>query len=298
MEVQSFFGRYLLFPLVALIATAVLTVWNKKNKLLSNKRLIVGVLVVSLLLGVAGFMGFLDLHFMPWGYIFCQLYYLALGVVFIVLVDKYYQTALSEKKGFVIAAMLIACLLGWYLFYLAFDWVNELKYGLRAGSTIPMFFIPVLFWWTYTALLNIPIDIYKVWQYPRKPLKIDMDHLDFDRLLVLELDLYKKTDDPEPLRVKVKAPENMNFGHWFYKFIEDYNLKFPNSPVAYLDENKTAYKWIFYTKPSFFKRREFIDPDLEIRENRVVEKHTIYAKRVSEVETRSEKTSDEAVFIS
>ncbi|WP_262714337.1 TssN family type VI secretion system protein [Mucilaginibacter metallidurans] len=34
-----------------------------------------------------------------------------------------------------------------------------------------------------------------------------MEHLDFDRLMVLELDLYKNTDDPEPLKVKAKAPQ-------------------------------------------------------------------------------------------
>lgn len=124
-----------------------------------------------------------------------------------------------------------------------------------------------------------------------------MDHLDFDRMLVLELELYKNTADAEPLKVKVKAPENMMFGNWFYKFIEDYNLKFPKAPVQYAGDDYETYKWIFFIKRSFFKKNIFIDPDLDILNNHITEKVTIYAKRVSENANRTEKIGDESIFI-
>ncbi|MGY0037479.1 TssN family type VI secretion system protein [Pedobacter sp. NJ-S-72] len=124
-----------------------------------------------------------------------------------------------------------------------------------------------------------------------------MDHLDFDRMLVLELELYKNTDDPEPLRVKAKAPENIIFGNWFYKFIEDYNLKFPKSPVKYISEDNESFKWIFFIKTSFFRKNIFIDPDHDILTNRITEKVTIYAKRVSENANKPETIGDESIFI-
>ncbi|QJD96539.1 TssN family type VI secretion system protein [Mucilaginibacter robiniae] len=297
MDVKSFFIRYLLFPVMFLIATAIMTIINKKNKVLNNKRLIVIMLLTAITLGLPGFLGFLDLHFMPWGYIICQLYYVSLGIVFIWLAGIYYESELLERKGFFFLCSLITCLLGLFLFRLAFDWLNDLKYGIWAASSIFAFLLPTLFWWAYIAFLNIPLEIYKIWQYPVVPADISMEHLDFNRLLVLEVNLYKNIKDVEPLKVKAKAPRNMNYGLWFQKFIDDYNLKFPEVPIQYQQSNGEYYKWIFYIKPSFFKQRQFIDPDLDIEQNHITESFTIFAKRVSEVASVIERQGDEAVYL-
>lgn len=297
MDVKSFFIRYLLFPVIFVITTSIMSIVNKRNKVLSNKKLIVILLLTSVALGIPGFLGFLDLQFMPWGYLACQFIYLSLGIVYVWLAGIYYENELLNRRGFFFICTLIACLLGVYLFKLAFNWLNDLQYGFWAATSIVAFLIPPVFWWAYIAFLNIPLEIYKIWTYPVVPADINMEHLDFNRLLVLELDLYKNTNDPEPLKVKAKAPRNMNFGLWFQKFIDDYNLKFPNAPVQYKQDDGESYKWIFYIKPSFFKQRLFIDPDLNIEENGITEKYTIFAKRVSEVENTRERLGDEAVYL-
>jgi hypothetical protein len=89
----------------------------------------------------------------------------------------------------------------------------------------------------------------------------------------------------------------MNFGLWFQKFIDDYNLKFPDSPIQYQTANSDSYRWIFYIKPSFFKQRNFIDPDMDIEQNGITETYAIYAKRVSEVVNAPERQGDEAVYL-
>jgi hypothetical protein len=297
MDVKSFFIRYLLFPVIFIIATAIMTIINKKNKLLNNKKLIVIILITSIILGIPGLLGFLDLQFMPWGYLICEIYYIAAGILFVWLAGAYYETELLERKGFFLVCSLIACLLGVFLFKLGFDWLNDLKYGLWASTSVFAFLVPVFFWWAYIAFLNIPLEIYKVWQYPSYPVDISMEHLDFNRLLVLEVNLYKHTSDAEPLKVKAKAPRNMNFGLWFQKFIDDYNLKFPDSPIQYQNAGKDTYKWIFYIKPSFFKQRQFVDPDLDIEQNNITESFAIFAKRVSEVASEPERKGDEAVYL-
>jgi len=297
MDVKSFFIRYLLFPVIVVITTAIMTIINKKNKLLNNRKLILIILITSIILGLPGLLGFLDLQFMPWGYIICQLYYLTIGILFVWLAGIHYEQELLERKGFFFVCCLIACLLGVFLFKLGFDWLNDLKYGLWASSSVFVFLVPIVFWWAYIAFLNIPLEIYKVWQYPVYPVDISMEHLDFNRLLVLEVNLYKHTDDAEPLKVKAKAPRNMNFGLWFQKFIDDYNLKFPDSPIQYQNASKDTYKWIFYIKPSFFKQRLFIDPDLDIEQNNITESFAIFAKRVSEVASAPERKGDEAVYL-
>jgi len=297
MDVQSFFLRYLLFPLIFIVSAALLSIVNKKNQFLNNKKLIVIILLLSIVLALPGFLGFLSFDFMPWGYIICQIYYAATGSIFVYLVSTHYSKELLERKLFISVSLIVSALLGFFLFQLAFNWLSEINFGLWAATSILTFALPLLFWWAYIALISIPTEIYKIWSYPSTPIHIEMDHLDFDRLLVLELELYKSTNDPEPIKVKAKAPQNMIFGQWFYKFIEDYNLKFPKAPVKYNSEDLESYKWIFFIKTSFFKKNIFIDPDLDITQNTITEKMTIYAKRVSENANKTQITGDESIFI-
>lgn len=297
MEVKSIFLRYLLFPIVVVVATAIMTIINKKNAVLNNRRLIITILLTGLALGLPGLFGFLNLQFMPWGYLFCELYFIAIGIIYVWLAGKYYEPMLLQKKGFFFICSLIASLLGIFLFKLGFDWLNDLQYGLWASTSVFVFLLPLIFWWAYISYLNIPLEIFKTWQYPLHPEDIGMEHLDFNRLLVLEINLYKNIEDREPLIVKAKAPQNMNFGLWFQKFIDDYNLKFPNSTVQYKQSNQESYKWIFYIKPSFFRQRHFIDPDLDIEQNHITEHYTIFAKRVAEAVNEPARTGDAAVYL-
>lgn len=297
MDVQSFFIRYLLFPLIFIVSAALLSIVNKKNQFINNRKLVISILILSIILAIPGFLGFLSFSFMPWGYLICQIYYLTMGIIFVYLYSKHYAKELLERKFFTLFAVLISCLLSFYLFQLAFNWLSDIHFGIWAATSIFTFIVPLLFWWAYVALISIPTEIYKIWQYPATAINIEMDHLDFDRMLVLELELYKNTNDAEPLKVKAKAPENMVFGNWFYKFIEDYNVKFPKSPVKFNDDQYESYKWIFFIKTSFFKKNVFIDPDLDIIQNKISEKDTIYAKRVSENANKPERVGDDSIFL-
>ena len=297
MDVQSFFIRFLLFPLIFIVSTAVLSIINKKNQFLNNKRLIVSVLVIGIILAIPGFLGFLNFSFMPWGYIICCIFYILTGTIFVYLLTKYYPKDVLERKVFIFFATLVSAILSVYLYQLAFNWLSNVRFGWWGAGSIAWFFVPLMFWWAYVSLLSIPSEIYKIWKYPSTPLDINMDHVDFNKLLVLELELYKRSSDPEPLKVKVKAPENMNFGIWFHKFIDDYNLKFSKNPVEFRDEDQDGYRWIFFIKTSFFKRNIFIDPDLDITENGISEKMTIYAKRVTENVNKPNEVGESAIFI-
>lgn len=282
MEIQQIFLRYIFAPLLVLVSTVCLSIFNKKNSLLSNKKLIVGVLLSGLALGLPGLFGFLNFSFMPWGYILSMIYALGLGVLAVYLVAKVDAKSIMERRGFLFFASLVIMGLAIYLYQFMFNWLSDFDLGLWAGTSIFIFILPLLFWWAYIDLLSIPTEINKMWEYPIQPIDINLDHLDFDKLLVLELELFKNMKDIEPLKVKVKAPEGMDFGVWFQKFIDDYNTKFPNVPVVYRDGFNKAYKWTFFVKKSFFRRNHYIDPDLNITNNRITEKMTIHAKRVSE----------------
>lgn len=284
MDVKSTFVSYILFPLVAVIMAAIMVVLNKKNRIMGNRQLVVVLLLTGLLLGIPGFLGALRLQFMPWGYVLSQVTYLLLGVLAVYLLSKHIPDALERRKGMLVLLGLIVALLGIYLYQLAFNWLNDLEYGWLAATSVLAFFVPLVFWWAYMAMISIPSEIYTVWYYPENAPQLDMYDVDLDKLKVLEVQLFKGASDPLPLKVKVKAPPDMTFGVWFKKFIDDYNLKFPRNGIHYVSGEGEAFGWIFYLKPSFFKRKRFIDPSLSVEKNEVRERYTIFARRVTRLQ--------------
>ena len=164
MDVKSFFIRFLLFPLIFMVSTAVLSVINKKNQFLNNKKLIVSVLIIGIILAIPGFLGFLNFNFMPWGYIICCTFYILMGVVFVYLLTKYYPKDLLERKVFIFFATLVAAILSVYLYQLAFNWLSSVNFGWFGAGSIACFFVPLLFSWAYVSLLSIPSEIYKIWR--------------------------------------------------------------------------------------------------------------------------------------
>lgn len=290
----SFFASYLLLPLVAAISTAIMSLFNKRNRVMTNRRLIIAVLLTAVLLGIPGFLGALRFYFMPWGFLFGVVICMGLGAFAVYVLSVRYPDGLDRSKGLTFFMGFVACLLGAYLFRLLFDWLNPLRYGWFAASLTLSFLVPLVFWWTYMSLASIPSEIYTVWYYPPRDEWIDMDHLDFDRMKVLEIELFKLPNDPTPLKVKVKAPPNMSFGIWYKKFIDDYNQKFPATGIRYADSGD-SFGWIFYIKRSFFRKKVFIDPGRSIEENGITEKDSIFARRV--VRVSAEEGGEERMVI-
>ena len=70
-------------------------------------------------------------------------------------------------------------------------------------------------------------------------------------------------------------------GKWFDRFIEDQNVRFPESPILTKDEDEDI-GWVFYTPKWFtiplFVR--FLDPENEAYDNRIKNRQIIYIRRV------------------
>lgn len=271
-------------PLFALILGSLMVVVKKKNELLSNRKLIIFVLLYSLVMAVPGFFGLLQSSFTPWYYMIAQVIYLLLGVAFVHFYDNHIQKDVQRYKVLLqLSVMLVIVMLGGYLFAVLYNLFNEAKNGYIGATSLLAFFLPLVFYWTYAAFIAIPFEIYKVWQYPKGDVdEISFDGLDFNKLMVLELEFSRQPDDTDRLRVKAKAPADITFGDWFRKFIDDYNYKFPNSTIAYTKDDGDMHGWVFYCKRSFFHRRRLLDPGLTIAQNKIEEHVTITSKRVIE----------------
>ncbi len=280
----SFFLLHLLLPLLVLVLAAVVLVINHQKSLLSTRQLVVVLLLFVVPMALLGLFGLTDLWFMPRCYVLVQVLAVGGGTYYLRHLDFALGEDLRREPGFVALLTTLVVLLSGCLFQLLFNALSELSYGLWAMTCLLPFGLPLLFERAYEALLAIPNEIRKVWHYPRNAPEVQLDNVDYYRLMILAVELRKQPGAAEPaIQVKARTTQDLPFGVWFQKFIDDYNYKFPQSPIQ-TDGAEAPYGWLFYAvRPSFFRLRRYIDADLSIALNRLDEDCIIVAKRVEEV---------------
>lgn len=270
---------YLLMPLLAVLFGIIVFLISRKNRLLNNKKFILYILASGLILALPGLSGLLDYSFMPYAYLFLQVFYFFIGWYNLLFIRTHLKELKEKSYGFEFLLCFTVMFLGAALFSLLFNLVNELQYGLWASTCTVPFIFTSLFGKAYRAYLNIPLEIYKIWSYTPGMLWDKNEFLDREHLMVIEIELYNDIHETNLLHVTAKTSENVAFGTWFYVFLDDYNKKSPLKPIQYSDP-ATPYGWIFYVKPSFFRRRNYIDPDLSFKENKINPGHVIISRRV------------------
>lgn len=274
----KFISSYLLLPILAVLLGVLVCVISKKNKLLTNKKAIFYILFGGVLLGLPGLLGFFDYNFMPYMYVILAICYLILGC-YSQSIMLYFLKELKGKSFFSRLMFNVAIMiLGIGLFSLFFNLTNELQYGLWACTCILPFLFPVLYRRTLQCYLDIPAEIYKVWKYSDE-YDSDTFNIDLEKVMVVDLELFRKVDDTDSERITGKVSEDSVFGEWFQRMIDDCNRKSPADPIIYQND-ADYYEWIFYIKPSFFSRRKYIDPELTFADNNLKRRCVIIAKRV------------------
>jgi len=270
---------YIIYPILGLLVIGLGFLIAKKNNLTSNKKLIIYLVVCILLLTIPALFGLLDYNFMPYGYLTLGLLYLIMG---------YYNTKIitwlfKEKPTYLIelSLFIFTLLSGMLLFSLLFNFCNELQYGLWASTSVILYLFPSLYRKTNQLFLDIPIEVYNVWAFNKSPVLTNNHTIDYNKLKVVRMELFKQEGDIKPTTINAKAPYDTTFGEWFKRLLTDYNTKSPLSPIEPNSNSKDS-GWIFYVKPSIFLPRNYIDFNKTFKENRISEKYTIVAKRVKE----------------
>lgn len=292
--VKSVFLRFVLLPLLVIFLALLLGYLKKKSPKIKLKVLIVYLLLAGLCLAVPGIFGFSGNLFNPFWYLIAMLIYLFLGVLHVNLLNYYFtdlDRPLWYRILFQVLITLTCMLFGAYLFCLLFSWVSAFSgYALMASTSMSIFIIPLSFYYCFIHYINIPLSIYKTWQYKLNDEVVDFDKIEFRTLLLLNLELTKTVANGQKTRIDAKAPsDGVSIGAWFYRVVNDYNYKYPNSTIHLLRTNEEPYSWIFYTKKSIFHFRKFLDFDKTMSENNMTAHTTIICKRVINNEIENEK---------
>lgn len=209
------------------------------------------------------------------------MFFLLLGIVHLLAMESLLSWE-EEVKGFAQPFFtFVTAMIGSIGFINAADYVGLPGFHLHFLSAALAFFIPLLFQGQWRMLVQFPVPVYQRWYYPvsRNISMPDSDELRNLRIISLE---FEKVPNGSKTIFKAKAPESMNFGKFFYHFINDYNHRSPEAPIAYKDENNQVYGWAFYIKPNLIGATRSVNPELTITSNRLKEHTTIVCQRVSE----------------
>jgi hypothetical protein len=273
--------HYIIIGVLFIIAIILYFVINRASAAVSNKRMILIFLSFSIAITIAGLIGFFDINDSGFLWFFIlQLYFLGLGILIIYLFKRNFFGEFKYKIASEITLLLINSLFGVLGFSYLFDYCSYGDFGFSFSASILTFCIPYFFTLTFEALAAIPQEIFKVWYLNEDRDEPDFDKINVNRIYLLELELFKNVNKTELTNLKLKAPLEMKFGDWFQSIILNYNQRFEEDPIQYCYLDQSSMGWIFYTKPSFFKSKKYIDPDWSIEKNKLHEKLTIIAKRV------------------
>lgn len=280
---------HILAASTGLITLIIFFIIQGTQKEVKNKKVLLINLLFALIITLFGCIGLIktieDTDSSRWWFVALQLVFLILGSVFYFLLQKDFFGKLKSQVLSHILLLVSNVALGFVGFSLLFSYFLDNELGFYYALSSFVFFIPYGFMFTFNLLVSIPPEIHKIWYYPLDMAEPDFDNIDTNNIYLLELELLKSPGDDSMKNylqlTTVRAPVNMIFGEWFRYFINNYNYKFEENPIRFLDKSGEPHGWIFSTKPqSLWKSKKYIDPDLTIKNNKLTDKTVIVAKRV------------------
>ena len=277
--IQTLLTAQFILPIIAILMGVIAIFVAKKQQLLSDKKAVLYIVLSSLIFSLFGWLGFLQVDFMPIGYVLLQLFYLVIGYFNYIYLKEFCKSLNDSPFWKYFLVLLIQLFMSIALFSLFFNISNDFKYGLWASTCLLSIVVSPLFVQTFQSYLKIPIEIYKIRTYDGNSLNNSSSSIENENLLVFEIEFYKNLTDEKPIRLKAKATKEMIFGDWFELIVSDYNARKTSSLIEYYDK-KDEYGWVFYTKPSLLSPKKYIDPDLSFQENKLPEKNMIIGTRI------------------
>lgn len=246
------------------------------------KRSIIYLLVFMIVAGLIGLSGFADVFRRP-GLVFIitQLLCVLLGVLHIRTMRRYLKWT-GGRRTFWLEVMytVVISAFGYMAFVLVFKLLNKDGYHWFMASCIAWVLIVQFIYHTFKKAIDIPVKIYSQWYYPLHEEMEDPDEEKLKHLILITFMFQKKTADNFFTNFSAKAPVDMDFGQLFYYFINDYNDRYPNGKIQYVNERNEAFGWTFYRKPKWWEiKTHYIDVEKTFFLNRIRQNDVIVCLR-------------------
>ena len=284
----SFFVKYLLVPLLAVVMLFVVNKLAGIKKKIQVKKVIIFVLIVVLILTLPSLFALLKNEFVWGGLVLSIISYLILGIGLVYYVkSSYYAKTLGfeddlQDKAIFFLVLCIAMLVSGWAYYLFFNLLSTLPYASTAMFIVLWFVMPLLYVITRDYYLKFAPVFRTPWVVKSDATDSSYwERIDTFNLIQVTVRIKKTPDAENYSSYVVKLPMEVPIGKWFDRFIEDQNVRFPESPILTKDEDEDI-GWVFYTPKWFtiplFVR--FLDPENEAYDNRIKNRQIIYIRRV------------------
>lgn len=284
----SFFVKYLLVPLLAVVMLFVVNKLAGIKKKIQVKKVIIFVLIVVLILTLPSLFALLKNEFVWGGLVLSIISYLILGIGLVYYVkSSYYAKTLGfeddlQDKAIFFLVLCIAMLVSGWAYYLFFNLLSTLPYASTAMFIVLWFVMPLLYVITRDYYLKFAPVFRTPWVVKSDTTDSSYwERVDTFNLIQVTVRIKKTPDAENYSSYVVKLPMEVPIGKWFDRFIEDQNVRFPESPILTKDEDEDI-GWVFYTPKWFtiplFVR--FLDPENEAYDNRIKNRQIIYIRRV------------------
>ncbi|MCW3788873.1 TssN family type VI secretion system protein [Plebeiibacterium sediminum] len=268
-----------------LFGAAIIAFIKEIKKLITKdkKKTIIYLLVSALafsILSVFSIENIISKPFTP-NYITLQALSLIFGIIHVYALNNVFTWENNNKWLAQVLFSLIVVLVGSIIFLqLAGYWgIKNLHYLFLTGTFT--FMLPWIFKELFESAMRLPLAVYKKWEYPIQSTHVQPKLEELKNPTLIKLEMSKHFKEKNVSRFTVKAPENMDFGKFFYHFINDYNQKHPESTIEYKTaKGSNEFGWIFYRKPRFIGSWKMINVDQTITRNSIKENHCIVCERV------------------
>ncbi|HRH49209.1 MAG TPA: TssN family type VI secretion system protein [Panacibacter sp.] len=269
--------------IIFLGSTILFFVKNRRNVDSKKRKVVLFLLISGIIITLLGLFGLIPsiTDTVLW-FILLQTIFLGLGILYYYMLRRNFFGDFEAPHISNTALTLANAALGFIGFTFLFDYFTQQDVAHLYASGILLFTVPYLFMSAFHLLAAIPPEIHKVWYYPLGSEEPDFDKVDLNNIFLMELEFSKSPEDNVVKNYKAKAPIDLLFGEWYRSFIDNYNYKFDEAQIQYMNKQNMPHGWMFFTKPTFWKAKMYIDPDASIKQNKLTEKMIIVAKRVEE----------------
>ncbi|MBK9733161.1 MAG: hypothetical protein IPO83_18055 [Chitinophagaceae bacterium] len=246
-------------------------------------------LLVAFVLGaVTSMVGFLPMINPQWVHLMLMAILILLGILHLSEMSRRFgwsaNNDLQAEFLFTLSVMLVGCIGFAIAFYAAGRYIpapsfmNNGYTGLMSAAFI-IFPLPWLLEKSFNMAISIPPERYKEWLFPTRTIVPD-ESIDRSRYAAVTIVLPKKYGDSMNSNLQGKAFYEIKLGDMFYFYIQEWNYKYPNDKIQYLDDENKSFGWYFYIKDKWWQSKRYLDPDLTIYQNGIRINQIIKGERV------------------
>jgi hypothetical protein len=272
------------FFIISAILATIFFVHGKARQKISLKVFTIYSLLCVLFFGLLGLIGFLPIRSLAQLFVVGQSCFILMGVWHYFHMTSLIRNSQNQNnffQEFIFTAYISS--LGIFAFLTIFAFGKQSAHQLLFAGGQLMFFVPFLLISTASAAVDIPQKVYSRWYFPSDPSLLEVPDSVWENpskiTLVFELTSSFETTDAVLLRVN--APSIIPLGVLFANSLTDWNERSPGNKILAHDSVGVAYGWNFYLEAkSIFQSRQYLDPELSIRENGLSESDRIMAIRV------------------